>query len=264
MTKTLQIVDSPLHWDRGPAFASANDLGNPGAQALPAVSAQSTDPSTAWVRSYLWSWISPEVAAVDEGSALTWSDVPLPVPSIDAGGVAVKVYARQANLITDDGIEVRVPQDTTSWIRLPKGTASMRRLGPGLIVVERFAHAPPRVARDLTPYQTPARPLHFDAASLTASGKTREHDFWVVLKQRYSPLWMAAADSGTVVTHIVAGGYANGWRFRCPDGCSFRIWYRPRGTANVLLYASLLVWLLLAIFCAISAKTPRSSRSLCR
>lgn len=260
ITRDLQFVQNPLEWTRGPAFLLQHEQ----QQIAPVVSDRTTDPSAAWVRSYLWSWISPQIAAAGSRAALTWSNEFLPVPSFAGGRTAVRLYALGSGLVTDRGARISIPSGSNAWVMLPAGTRSIRRTGEGIVVASAFIDA--RLLKK-TPQERQgggsSEALAFDADSLSMS-VSASGDFWIVLKQRFSPFWIARVEGGAVLAHRVAGGYANAWHVRCAGRCALQVAYQPQRVARPLVYCSLLAWLLAALASAISFKAPRRFASLSR
>jgi hypothetical protein len=266
VTNSLQVVRSPLDWNSGALFLIDTDtLANTRDLVRPSPSELTTDPSRDWVRSYLWSWVSPKIAAAGTGGAVTWSTAPLSVPSFPTGRTAAKVYVFNGSLFTDRGIEIPTPQKAFSWIVLPQGTRSLHYQGDGFAIAGAFAAAPllPHL-RVTSGGSTRVAAASFHSQSLTAYGQNVDANFWIVLKQRFSPFWHADVDGGTVLRHVVAGGYANAWYVRCSHKCGFQISYEPARIAWLLLYGSLAVWVLAALASAIRLKIPSKFSSLSR
>lgn len=239
-------------WRAGNAFVLARDFypnnSNdpdliPRPQLMYPTPSQDADPSVTWVAKSNWDFLDRRIAMIQTG-VMTWSSSPLPIPKVSNGELLVRVLLLHGTLMTGDR-RLDVPAGRAAWVKIPCRTCALH-VRNGLAVVSMFAHVQsytPKVLR-AADAAINERTLAYDWRSTSGQGMVSAQTHWIVLKQRFSPLFHLDVTSGRVIRHIHVDGYANGWEIEGNGPLYVHVFYEGQRICAVVQ------WLSLSLFAA--------------
>jgi hypothetical protein len=238
-------------WRVGNAFVLARDFYPsdsedpdlvPRAQLIYPTPSQDTDPSVTWVAKSNWDFLDRRIAMIQTG-VMTWSSSPLSLPKVGNGfELLARILLLHGSLMAGNQ-RLDVPAGRAAWVKIPCRTCALR-VRNGLAVISMFARVRSytRMVIPAADTTTNESALQYDWRSASGQGTVSAKTRWIVLKQRFSPLFHLDVSGGRVIRHVRVDGYANGWEVEGNGPIHVHVSYEGQRLC------ALLQWLSLSLF----------------
>ncbi|HEX5275346.1 MAG TPA: hypothetical protein VFW34_08720 [Candidatus Rubrimentiphilum sp.] len=226
----------------------------PTMRAAPVVSRDDWNPARTWVGASYWWWLDPQLAFWPR-SVFTWSNRPLQVPpSVQNGYVHVVVFAGR---LFAGQRAVSARKGVAAWLPLHGAHTVRVRDGAAMVIEFAVVQPPYRLIRLPAAQESAKTDASFSPDCACGTIRVSARHQWIVLKQSYNDGWRVILENGKVLRHVIFAGYGNAWEIQSTPEASARVEYAPAMVWQILVGASIIVWLLVALLSTAALLWPR-------